>query len=151
MSRAVAVVCVLLFALMAQTTRAEELLMTRSTQTFPEAMLTLQQAIGQQGYTLSRVQRVDIGLTQSGYSTDKYRVVFLGRSGEIEALSESHPELIPYLPLKIAIFAEDEETVLVTANPTRFSDFFPQPELKPLFKRWERDLRFMMEAVRQAE
>jgi uncharacterized protein (DUF302 family) len=125
--------------------------MTRSTQTFPEAMLTLQQSISEQGYQLSRVQRVDIGLTASGFITDKYRVVFLGKTDEIHQLSEQHPELIPYLPLKIAIFAENDETVLVTVNPSRYASFFPDPELHRLFRRWERDIRFLMEAVRRAE
>ncbi|HEY9149909.1 MAG TPA: DUF302 domain-containing protein, partial [Gammaproteobacteria bacterium] len=50
--------------------QAEGLLMVRSAQSFPEAMLTLQGAIELQGYTLSRVQRVDIGLTASGFTTD---------------------------------------------------------------------------------
>ena len=68
---------------------AEEMLMARSRQSFPETMLTLQEAIVEQGYTLSRVQRVDIGLTASGFTTDKYRVVFLGKADEVHALSES--------------------------------------------------------------
>ncbi len=55
---------------------AQQLIMTRSLNTFPETMLNLQEAIADQGYTISRVQRVDIGLTKMGYETDKYRVVF---------------------------------------------------------------------------
>lgn len=94
-----------------------ELIMVRSDKTFPEAMLLLQDAIKQQGYRLSRVQRVDIGLTKLGYQTDKYRVVFFGKTDEIHYLTRHHPELIPYLPLKIAIFAEAEETLLVTSRP----------------------------------
>ena len=117
---------------------AEDLLMARSTQSFPEAMLTLQEAIAAQGYTLSRVQRVDIGLTASGFTTDKYRVVFLGKAAEQAYLSEHYPELIPYLPLKIAVFAEDKDTLLVTANPIQFRNFYPEAELQPYFQRWEK-------------
>ena len=90
---------------------AEDLLMFRSKQTFPEAMLALQTSIAEHGYTLSRVQRVDIGLTKSGYKTDKYRIVFFGKSSEVNAIKFAEPELIPYLPLKIAIFAEGQETM----------------------------------------
>ena len=54
---------------------AEEILMARSLQPFPETMLALQDSIRDHGYTLSRVQRVDIGLTGMGYKTDKYRIV----------------------------------------------------------------------------
>ena len=74
---------------------AQDLFMVRSQLSFPEAMLVLQQSIGESGYRISRVQRVDIGLTKSGYKTDKYRVVFFGDLDELHAVSDQHPELIP--------------------------------------------------------
>ncbi len=101
---------VLLFALASQTAFCEDLLMVRSKQAFPEAMLSLQQSLNEHGYTLARVQRVDIGLQAMGYKTDKYRVVFFGKAEEIRHLSDKHPELIPYLPPKISIFAENKQT-----------------------------------------
>jgi hypothetical protein len=58
---------------------AEEIVMTRSVLAFPEAMLALQESIRAHGYTVSRVQRIDIGLTGMGYKTDKYRIVFAGK------------------------------------------------------------------------
>ena len=131
--------------------QGEGLLMVRSKQNFPEAMLTLQGAIEEKGYTLSRVQRVDIGLTASGFATDLYRVVFLGRIEEVKLLTERHPELIPYLPLKIAVFAEGGETLLVTYNPEEFTRFYTEPELRPYFERWARDLRDLLEVVRETE
>jgi len=51
----------------------DDLLMVRSQQAFPEAMLTLQTSIIDHGYIVTRVQRVDIGLNSKGYKTDKYR------------------------------------------------------------------------------
>lgn len=131
--------------------QAEELLMVRSAQSFPEAMLTLQGAIELQGYTLSRVQRVDIGLTASGFTTDMYRVVFLGKIEELRELTETYPELIPYLPLKIAVFAEGNETLLVTYDPAQFKRFYAEPALQPYFERWASDLRELLEVVRVAE
>ncbi|TNF36181.1 MAG: DUF302 domain-containing protein, partial [Gammaproteobacteria bacterium] len=108
----------------AQAVVTEQLIMIRSQQPFPETMASLQLAITNQGYTISRVQRVDIGLTSSGYKTDKYRVVFFGKPEEIRTLRTQHPELIPYLPLKIAIFAEGEETILVASNPIAFAQLY---------------------------
>lgn len=130
---------------------AADMLMVRSSEPFEETMLLLQQAIGAQGYTLSRVQRVDIGLTEFGYKTDKYRVVFFGKPEEIRALSARHPELIPYLPLKIAIFAEADETLLATSNPTYLSEAYADPDLTVLFARWEEDLRAILERVRRKD
>lgn len=141
----------LLSALSAAAAQAEDLLMARSRAQFEESMVALQQAIAAQGYTLSRVQRVDIGLTEFGYKTDKYRVVFFGKPEEIRGLSARYPELIPYLPLEIAIFAEGDETLLVTANPLDLATAYANPELEQVFARWEKDLRTILDAVRETE
>ena len=122
---------------------ADEMMMARVNQDFPEAMLKLQDELKKQGYTVSRVQRIDIGLTRSGYKTDKYRVVFYGKPGEIKHVVERHPELIPYLPLKIAIFAEARDTMLVATNPVILA---PQAsrELKKQLMIWESDLQKLL-------
>jgi uncharacterized protein (DUF302 family) len=125
----------------------DELMMIRSDQAFPETMSSLQEAIKKQGYALSRVQRVDIGLTAMGFKTDKYRVVFFGKTNEIHHLSENYPSLIPYLPLKIAIFAEGEETLLVCSNPMSFIDLYPEPELADIFRQWRKDIEKILNYV----
>lgn len=132
---------------MAQAVDTGEMIMARSSQSFPETMSTLQEAIKQQGYTLSKVQRVDIGLTARGFKTDKYRVVFFGKTDEIHSLAKHHPEIIPYIPLKIAIFAEADETLLATANPMVLADLFPDPTLKPIFARWHKDIKKIINSV----
>ena len=118
----------------------QQLFMTRSSQAFPETMSLLQSVIASHGYTVSRVQHVDKGLTSSGFKTDTYRIVFFGNAEELHQLSEQHPELIPYLPLQIAIFAEADETVLVASNPQILAELYPEPRLRPLFKRWHDDM-----------
>lgn len=128
---------------------AEELLMVRSPHSFPEAMLALQNAIGAHGYTLSRVQRVDIGLTGSGFTTDKYRVVFFGKIDEIRTLSARYPQLIPYLPLHMTIFAEEEETLVVMEDPARMAEQVPDPEAALLFKRWHKDALSILDELRR--
>lgn len=126
---------------------ADELMMARSTEDFPETMLTLQSLIKKQGYTPSRVQRVDIGLTKSGYRTDKYRVVFFGKADEIKKISTQLPELVPYLPLKISIFAEEGQTILVTLDPMSFDRMYPNSSFTPLFKQWKRDMQAIFNKV----
>jgi len=129
---------------------ASQMIMVRVPQSFPEAMLGLQASIVKQGYTVSRVQRVDIGLTNSGFKTDKYRVVFFGKADEVARLTESNPELIPYLPWKVVIFAEQEETLIVAHDPESFASFFPDKELLTTFKIWRKDLVEMLERVRDS-
>lgn len=129
----------------------DELITVRSTQDFPSTMIELQEAIRLQNYTLSRVQRVDIGLQKSGFKTDSYRIVFFGRTAEIERLRLEYPQLIPYLPLKIVIFAEDEETLLVSLNPQQLMQMFPEPALQKIFARWQGDVVNILRRVQGAD
>lgn len=127
---------------------AEDLLMARAPMTFPEAMLKLQSTLKKYNHTLSRVQRVDIGLTSKGYETDKYRIVFYGQADEVRQLANEHPQLIPYLPHKIAIFAEEEETMLVAVNPEMLFES-KDPKLQAIMKRWHKDLELILKDMRE--
>lgn len=129
---------------------ADSLLMLRVKADFPSAMVDLQKAITDQGYTISRVQRVDIGLIKSGYRTERYRVVFFGKPAEIKRLSRKYPELIPYLPLKIVIFAEGEDTLIVASNPMNLDRFYQKRRLKTYFSRWSHDFQEIFDHIRKA-
>jgi uncharacterized protein (DUF302 family) len=130
---------------------AEYLLMARSKQGFPETMLALQTVIKEHGYTISRVQRVDIGLTSSGFETDKYRIVFFGKPDEQRHLVRDYPQMIPYLPLKVTLFAEESETVLVSTDYTRLNELATTEELANLFMRWRNDVLSIMQELREAQ
>jgi uncharacterized protein (DUF302 family) len=129
---------------------AEDMIMTRSVLAFPEAMLALQESITAHGYTVSRVQRIDIGLTGMGYKTDKYRVVFAGKIDEIRELINKAPQLTPYLPPKISIFAEGDQTILVTINPKEYAAIAGDAVDPFFFDRWESDLRSIFYDVNTA-
>jgi len=129
---------------------AEEIVITRSVLAFPEAMLALQESIRAHGYTVSRVQRIDIGLTGMGYKTDKYRIVFAGKIDEIRELTEKAPQLTAYLPPKISIFAEGDQTVLVTINPRLYADIAGDGIDPIIFAHWESDLRSIFRDVSMA-
>jgi uncharacterized protein (DUF302 family) len=146
----------LLLQLMSGSVWAEhkKLIMGRSYEAFPEAMTALQGAIKEAGYTVSFVQRVDVGLTDSGYQTDKYRVVFFGKPEEMQALPEKYPALTPYLPLAITIFAEQQETILVAMSPAFIAQGYLSDEdsdLRDIFLRWEKDIAQIIETVSAVE
>ena len=130
---------------------ASDLIMVRSQQKFPEAMLTLQTSVSEHGYKISRVQRIDIGLTGMGYKTDKYRVVFVGKTDEFQYLINKYPTLAAYMPPKVSIFAEGDYTMLVTANPAIFASMVSDEKDKSLFRRWESDIYSVFSDVRNAE
>ncbi|MBE9567387.1 MAG: DUF302 domain-containing protein [Proteobacteria bacterium] len=141
----------LLMLAVALPSMANDLLMVRTQQTFPEAMLTLQTSIKDHGYEITRVQRIDIGLTGMGYKTDKYRVVFVGKPKEIQYLVDKYPVLAAYMPPKISIFAEHDETVLVTANPMVYAEMITDEKDKVLFRRWESDVYSVFDDIRAAD
>jgi uncharacterized protein (DUF302 family) len=130
---------------------AEDVVMARSRLPFPEAMLALQESIRDHGYTVARVQRIDIGLTGMGYKTDKYRIVYAGKLEEIRELIEQAPQLIPYLPPKISIFAEGEQTILVTVHPKLYAEIAGDAVDPVIFERWASDLQSILHDVRMAE
>ena len=132
------------------TSQAEQLMMARTKQTFPEAMLKLQETIRDVGYTVSRVQRIDIGLTTSGYATEKYRIVFFGTEKETALISKKYPHLIPYIPWKIVIFAEQQDTLLVTANQMQFSNK-QYPGADKYLLKWKNDIEKIMSILRKSE
>lgn len=130
---------------------AADLIMARSSLGFPEAMLALQESLKEHGYKVARVQRIDIGLTGMGYKTDKYRVVFVGKTKEISYLVNKYPQLIPYMPPKVSIFAERGDTVLVTANPQIYAQMIDDEKDRYVFDRWESDVYSVFDDYRNAE
>ena len=112
---------------------------------FPEAMASLQASIEKNGYTLSRIQKVDYGLKKSGYESQKYRVVFFGKPDEIKQLGNAFPQLAPFLPLKVTIRENADGIELVAINPQRLTQLYPDPELRPTFSRWQQDIRNILD------
>jgi uncharacterized protein (DUF302 family) len=138
----------LVLGLLAGQGRAQETLMVRTAQPFEATMGVLQQTLAEYGYAVAHVQRCDGGMADFGYKSDFYRVVFFGKLGEVRDLSARHPELIPYLPLKILLFAEQDETVLVALNPLALAERYDARELQVQFLRWHSDISAILQEVR---
>lgn len=128
---------------------AEGLIMVRMDKQFPEAMALLQSAISSHGYTITRLQQVNENLERREFRSDMYRVVYFGKLDEVRKATAIEPELIPFLPLNVTIFAEGEQSILVTSHPRMLAGFFPTPALKPLFERWEHDIETIMDQLRE--
>lgn len=150
MKAAKSLIAVLALWVLVRPVFAEDLMMARSPLMFPEAMATLQNAIEAQGYTVTRLQQVNENLNKRSYASDMYRVVFFGKYDEVHELVAKYPELIPFLPLNVTIFAEGDNAIVMAAHPRSMEAFFPDPQLKPIFERWERDLAKIMDIVRQS-
>lgn len=143
--RAVSAVLWLVLMLLAPAAPADELLMVRSERAFADAINDLQLAIQDHGYRVARIQRVDVGLASGGYTTAEYRLVFFGKPEEMREIEERYPELLPYLPLKIVIFAEGNSTLALAYNPAILRTFFRIDPLAPRLQGWERDIRSILD------
>jgi len=130
---------------------AEGLLMARTDNQFPEAMTLLQSAISSRDYKITRLQEVNENLAKRDFKSDMYRVVYFGKYEEVKSVTASYPELIPFLPLNITIFAEGDQAILVASHPKMLEGFFPDAKLKPIFDRWEADMLAIMDEVREAK
>ena len=138
----------LLAGLLMPMAHANNLIMARSPNAFPEAMSALQNSIRSHGYTVTHVQRVDVGLKRSGFTTDKYRIVFFAKPDELRGLIERYPLLAPYLPLKITIFAEQDETLLTTFDPRMLKGLLPGADGAAQLQQWLHDVQAILVDLR---
>lgn len=150
MDKGIVSACVMLLCSLAMDVHAGSgtLLMARSAEQAEVSMAVLQDALKSYGYTIAHVQKCDGGMEEFDYKTDYYRVVFFGKIGEVRPIIDQHPQMAAYLPLKITVFAENKESVLVTLDPLQLSTFFNDAGLSIQFARWHNDLRAILDEVR---
>jgi len=137
----------LLFPTAVSAADQESLLMARSAKPFEATLDQLSAAISFSEYKVSRIQRVDVGLTKSGYKTEKYRLVFFGKAEEVNTLLDQYPQLAPFLPLKIVIFSEGEDTILLAMNPGQLVKLVPEKKLLGHYRQWEKDVKNILKSA----
>ncbi len=127
----------------------QTLLMVRVDMKAADTMEILKETIREYGYEVAHVQRCDGGMAEFDYKTDFYRVVFFGKLGEVRGILRRYPEMAPFLPLKIAVIAEEDQTVLAAIDPEALGHLFGHdPVLQVQFARWHNDIRSIMEELR---
>ena len=139
---------VLLIALLpAGVSHADTMLMRRVPLAADIVMAYVQSSIEEHGYSIAHIQTCDDGLGDFGYKSDFYQVVFFGKAGEVRRLSASHPELVSYLPLKIAVIAERDEALLTVLNPQVLTAFFTDEAVQIQLGRRYNDLQSIFNDV----
>ena len=127
---------------------ADNVLMARIHMPFEYAMDEVQTLLQEYEYSVAHTQRCDGGLTDFGYKSDYYRVIFFGKIDEVRQLSEKYPEIVPFLPQKLLLFAEKDETLLVAFNPETLINYFDDEALQIQLKRWRNDLVSLFDEMR---
>ena len=129
--------------------QAEKVMMARAYDSFDVTFESVRQALEGRGYKVAHIQKCDGGLKDFGYTTDFYRVIFFGKPDEIRHWSKIEPAMIPYLPLKIAVFAEADQVLIVSFNPEELATLFTDRQLKIQFSRWKSDIESVFAEVTQ--
>ena len=149
MKRAYTVIfLVFLQAFLSVNSYAENMLMVRTQTPFEIAMDDVQTLLEEYEYSVAHTQRCDGGLTDFGYKSDYYRIIFFGKIDEVRSLSEKYPQIVPFLPLKMLLFAENDETVLVALDPDKLSNYFDDRSVKIQLQRWRNDILSIFNEMR---
>jgi uncharacterized protein (DUF302 family) len=129
----------------------EGLFLFRSNDAFDSTMYRLKNNLQKNGYDYVKVQSVDKGLKSNGYETDYYRTVFFAKKDKMAKLVNKHPELIPYLPLKITIYSEEDNTMLVGLNPRYLFEAYPNKKVRHFLEIWSKDIHNILEETSKSE
>ena len=130
--------------------QADNMLMSRIPMRAELVLEYVKSSIEEHGYTIAHLQLCDGGMKDFGYESDLYRVVFFGKLDEVRMISSRYPELVSYLPLKIAVIAEKDDTLVTVLNPEALSPFYAEEEVQIQLGRWHSDLVSILEDVRRA-
>lgn len=145
--RALGAIALLAFACAAQ---ADNMLMSRIQMRAEIVLEYVKSSIEEHGYSIAHLQLCDGGMKDFGYASDVYRVVFFGKVEEVRRISADYPELVTYLPLKLAVIAEKDETLLTVLNPEALAPYYADEALQIQLGRWHNDLQSILDDVRRA-
>ncbi len=126
-----------------------ELAMARSVQPFPETMAYVQQHLSEAGYRIAHIQQVDVGLRSHGYESDKYQVILFANKAEMDLLLQRYPEVVAYLPWKLTLFAEEDQTLVVGIDPATLIELFPALKTEVALKHLQKTLDGLFRGLRQ--
>ncbi len=145
------ILSVFLLLMLSSAVYAENMIMLRVSISYDETMIAVKERLLEYGYQVAHIQKCDGGMKAMGYASDDYKVVFFGKLKEVRELSKKYPQIIPYVPLKIAVIKENDSVILVALNPSSLSPYFKSEELHIQFERWENDIRAIFKEIADIE
>lgn len=118
---------------------------------FSDTMIAVQEALIARGYTVSRIQPIDEGMAKAGYDIEKYRVVFFGKSDEVDMVLEHYPQFSLFLPLSLVIYEEEGKTKLVSMPFNLLENAAPTPEVAEVVAKWRSDIQAVIHAAAEEQ
>lgn len=126
-------------------------LLVRTSYSFDQAIDTAEQHLINKGYTVVFTQKCDNALGHYQYATDSYRVLMFSKLDFSRQWLPKYPEIAAFLPLRLAVFAEGDDTMLASYHPMDIAKGLNTPELNPFFEQWAQDIEAIMQTMNQAK
>lgn len=149
-ARPLQLLCLVLLLVAPGLASADNMIMGRVPFKAEIVMEYVKTSITEHGYAIAHMQLCDSGLGDFGYKTDFYQTIFFGKVDEARLIGQHYPELVPYIPLKIAVIAEKDETLLVALNPEALAPFYDDERIQVQLGRWNSDIVSIFDDVRRA-
>jgi uncharacterized protein (DUF302 family) len=106
---------------------------------FNNTWQALNDKVDEYNYKTAYLQRCDFALNERDYKSDKYRILFFGEYKKMEYLSRKYPAIVPYLPLKVVVMAEGDNTIIIN-NPLQILLPTLEDKDKEIINKWQQDL-----------
>jgi uncharacterized protein (DUF302 family) len=106
---------------------------------FNNTWQALNDKVDEYNYKTAYLQRCDFALNERDYKSDKYRILFFGEYKKMEYLSRKYSAIVPYLPLKVVVMAEGDNTIIIN-NPLQILLPTLEDKDKEIINKWQQDL-----------
>jgi uncharacterized protein (DUF302 family) len=124
----------------------DHIIKTKTPSAFEDTVDLLEVMLEKKGYNVAHEQHCDGGLRKMGYERGSYSVLFFGKLEQIRELSSKHDALIPFLPLKVAVYEDGDGTQISFLNPHFMKVIVEDdPQLDKYINQWEKDFLSIVE------
>ena len=128
--------------------KSNQMLLVRADHKFEDTLDIVKDVLHKNGFEVAHVQRCDGGLKHMGYNTDKYRIVFFGRLEEVREISKTHSELIPFLPFKLLVYAEGNQSIISIMNPENLKGTLKDKAFNRKLEEWKDEFVKILEQTK---
>ena len=106
---------------------------------FNQTWYSLYNQVKKSGYQTTYLQRCDFALKQRKYESNKYRILFFGKYENMEYLSKKYPKIVPFLPLKVVVIEEKNQTLLLANMPNILLEIVRGGDVH-IINKWQKDM-----------
>jgi len=113
----------------------------------PEVLVALEEAVAAQGFRVLARHDLAAAMAKAGIEREPYLVVEVCNARIAAAVLAADPRIGALLPCRIAVYQEDDQTVLTTVLPTHLIGLFPDAGVAEHAAQVDQAMRAMVDAA----